>query len=267
MKKRLQNLAYALFLVLMANQLVGQTITYDLRCSSDGSRYELFVTRDTEPSTPFTAIGSSRITLVLPTGSQTVSITNESNAINYSALPIIRDPGSNGNDYFGFSTSGGQTLIGELTANQPELWMTFTPSGDINQDARLFINGTDPQATDPGMGGVDLQNSFFVLSIAGSNNEYVGNVSDAPINCGSVLSNSSADFTQLSISPNPTTGILNIRGVNNLRGIEVYNINGQFVKRFDINLQQIDISEVQAGVYFVNIETEQASKRIKIVKQ
>ncbi|MEP5341915.1 MAG: T9SS type A sorting domain-containing protein [Algibacter sp.] len=268
MKKELQIL-FVLIFTSVSSQIFGQSIlTYDLRCSTDGTAYEVYITRNTTAIAPLTTAASSRVTLVLPTGSRTVSHTDEGNLF-YTALPAINNPGGIGNDYYGFSTSGGQSLIGSLTADVPTLWMTFIPSDGVDQDARLFINGTDPSSTDAGMNGVDLSNSFFTITIAGLSNEYNGNTNSI-INCGGTLTVEEISLSSLKLYPNPAKEEVYIKGnLSDIKKIEIYDITGQLVKRLEKeNLKAtIYISEFESAVYFVKLYGNKGLKTIRLIKE
>ncbi len=84
----------------------------------------------------------------------------------------------------------------------------------------------------------------------------------------STLGTASPILTKLSLSPNPTNGIVNIKGGSNIEKIDVYNINGQLVKTFssDFNVEHIDISALNSGVYFANIHSDTHNQTIKLIK-
>ncbi|MBR4837348.1 MAG: choice-of-anchor J domain-containing protein [Bacteroidales bacterium] len=71
------------------------------------------------------------------------------------------------------------------------------------------------------------------------------------------------------IYPNPTSGNLNIKATA-MTQISIYNAMGQMVYSQDVNADEmvIDMSQFEAGVYMVNIITENGSavKRITVVK-
>ena len=71
------------------------------------------------------------------------------------------------------------------------------------------------------------------------------------------------------IYPNPTSGKLNIKATA-MTQISIYNAMGQMVYSQDVNADEmvIDMSQFEAGVYMVNIITENGSavKRITVVK-
>lgn len=84
---------------------------------------------------------------------------------------------------------------------------------------------------------------------------------------------SSADFlaSKTSVYPNPTTGIVNISNDSNivLQSVNVTDLNGRTVKTLKLDgaaEAQINISDLSAGVYTMNITSEQGSVTKKIIK-
>lgn len=71
----------------------------------------------------------------------------------------------------------------------------------------------------------------------------------------------------LNIYPNPVENQLNISGLNNSDYlIEIYNTIGQ-LKYAVNNLNTIDVSALEKGIYFIKIQVHNQSKIIKFVKQ
>ena len=73
-----------------------------------------------------------------------------------------------------------------------------------------------------------------------------------------------------SVYPNPTTGILNIEYSTAIETVEVYNITGATVKVIDVNKEnkvQVNISDLESGIYFVKIKTDSNVAISRIVKQ
>ena len=70
----------------------------------------------------------------------------------------------------------------------------------------------------------------------------------------------------LSIYPNPTNGKLNVK-VNDIVEIEVINIVGQSVATFIVNddSYEIDMSNFNTGMYFINVKTENEIMTKKII--
>ena len=81
-------------------------------------------------------------------------------------------------------------------------------------------------------------------------------------------------INDISIYPNPTTGIitignLNLSGFQNLQGLEITNITGKIVFQSEITNYQssieIDLSQLEKGVYFINFKGKTFSRVKKIV--
>ena len=63
------------------------------------------------------------------------------------------------------------------------------------------------------------------------------------------------------VYPNPTQGILNIEGTNEIPNVKIYNVNGALLRQEKSSV--IDISDHENGLYIMEI----AGKKYKIVKQ
>lgn len=77
---------------------------------------------------------------------------------------------------------------------------------------------------------------------------------------------------KFSISPNPTSGLINVSNNDgiNVNEITVTDLNGRIVKtnKFDnVSNIQVNISDLSAGVYMMNIKSEQGNATKKIIKQ
>jgi len=70
------------------------------------------------------------------------------------------------------------------------------------------------------------------------------------------------DFVNVSLHPNPTKGIINITGLNNIEKITIHNMLGQLVKIVE-NTNTLNISDLETGMYF--LETNNGLKR-KVLK-
>ena len=71
--------------------------------------------------------------------------------------------------------------------------------------------------------------------------------------------------SEISIYPNPTTGIVNI-DAEGLNKVVVYDVTGRIMMSV-ANESTIDISNLEAGVYFFSVETENGSAMKKLVKE
>ncbi|NHM04396.1 LamG-like jellyroll fold domain-containing protein [Flavobacterium celericrescens] len=87
--------------------------------------------------------------------------------------------------------------------------------------------------------------------------------------CSTFLNTTSFDESNLSLYPNPTSGIVNISYDKEISNVSVYNLLGQNVlnqegKGLEI---QLDLSTLASATYFVKITSEGATKTIKVIKQ
>lgn len=96
----------------------------------------------------------------------------------------------------------------------------------------------------------------FVLT-AMPNNQYgldIYNPSGKRMNFNSTsLSNQKVDINQIDIYPNPVSDILNISSNQEIKKVEIFQINGQKVFESKVNVSSIDMTEMMAGVYFLKI--------------
>lgn len=83
------------------------------------------------------------------------------------------------------------------------------------------------------------------------------------------LSVNDNQITNIAIYPNPATNVLNISNVNNyeIKNISVVDINGRVVKNESGAMTQINVSDLNAGVYFVTIEAAEGKTTKKFIKQ
>ncbi len=83
------------------------------------------------------------------------------------------------------------------------------------------------------------------------------------------LSVNDNQITNIAIYPNPATNVLNISNVNNyeIKNISVVDINGRVVKNESGAMTQINVSDLNSGVYFVTIEAAEGKTTKKFIKQ
>ena len=75
---------------------------------------------------------------------------------------------------------------------------------------------------------------------------------------------------QLTIYPNPTTGEITLRGLeqfSNVSSLSINDINGTVVKELDPTTTLFYVETLQAGVYFLTITAENKQEVVKIIKE
>ena len=73
--------------------------------------------------------------------------------------------------------------------------------------------------------------------------------------------------SRTTVYPNPATDVLNVLSENVIRQVEIYNVEGQLVKFSDGNVENIAISNLTEGLYFVKVITDNGTSTHKIIKK
>lgn len=130
-------------------------------------------------------MGSSQISIVTDTivnrpNFTNIQTVNPSNG-NWSINSEVNSPGASpANDFYAFSTLGGNFTPSTFVAGTKVTLFTFQLSDGCSQGLRLFENATDPTSSDIGMNGGDFSNDLFFI---GMTNPYRQNVSPNIVNC------------------------------------------------------------------------------------
>ena len=263
MKKILLLLALALTLSVQA-----QSYQFTL-IQNAPDNYSVATVPDFNSTAPHPIVNDHNFTIMLPDGATVANISGIGAYTTgvYDNLDAAPAPGP-GNDAILFNLVQDITLVAH-TAGTPIVLVTFDVLGPPELgNISLLDNGALTAASG------DIFKSFFIATTSGNLMDpavdgYVsqtGTVSYAYV--APTLSTPSAELASVSLYPNPATDVVNIKGLeNDLLSIEIFNIAGQKVLTTTNNLQTINVSEFEAGVYFVNLYTENASKTIKLIKK
>jgi hypothetical protein len=71
----------------------------------------------------------------------------------------------------------------------------------------------------------------------------------------------------MSVYPNPSTGIINIQGVNNISSVSISNSIGSEVLRLEGNSTIVNTNELSAGIYYLTVYAEGERYLSKITVQ
>src|SRR5690606_7752716 len=87
--------------------------------------------------------------------------------------------------------------------------------------------------------------------------------------CGTTVSNEEFNNITVNVYPNPTTDIVNIETEENLFNYVVYDINGREIQNGMFgNNNQVNLQNVNSGVYFIKVTTTQGSTAtVKVIKK
>lgn len=104
--------------------------------------------------------------------------------------------------------------------------------------------------------------------LCNSNDRYFFMVDDFSVTTASASVDSPL-ANSFSVYPNPAKDVLNISNSigAELLSVTVTDLNGRTVKQINSSVEQINISDLNAGVYFVNINSTEGSLTKKIVKK
>ena len=93
-------------------------------------------------------------------------------------------------------------------------------------------------------------------------------VNDTFVSNGATLSDSNFELLEnISLYPNPTKNILFVEGgISEVQTIEVYSVSSRKVMHIDEGLDQINLSQLANGIYFLKLIKENAIETFKIIK-
>jgi len=80
----------------------------------------------------------------------------------------------------------------------------------------------------------------------GETEDYMANIVES-------LGTDNIQIENISIYPNPTSDMISIKGVENIKSIKVYSILGGLEKEV-FNTNQVDISELSSGIHLIKID-------------
>ncbi len=246
----------------VGQQLIDLTLKYN----AASTRYEVYA-KPNFTQNNFTW-GPSQISVVVPNSfpDQALLLTSHA-AGSWGDNSKIYAPQANTDfDFHGIDSAG--ALI-NFVANQEKLIFSFlSPTGTCEAGLRLFINGSDPSSSAPGMLGGDFSNT-----ISGGNNEdsYGTNYDNGGIVCAPLTDDVNVVVEiNVVLYPNPVVDIITISNlITEENTIDVYNYNGKLLRTYKTNESetQIDFTKYADAVYLLKIQNADRNYTIKrIVK-
>jgi hypothetical protein len=102
-----------------------------------------------------------------------------------------------------------------------------------------------------------------------SDDQYGFAVDDFKVTTTGTLNNENFSKSNFAVYPNPATDVINISNVNNLEITKstISDVNGRIVKQISSSLNAINVGDLSAGVYFLNVTTTEGVGITKFVKQ
>jgi len=135
-------------------------------------------------------------------------------------------------------------------------WFNLTlPVYQINNDFLIDVSNTESYVIN-----VHIFNS--------SSQTVCDNYSTGPTATTNYLENENfkESITNYSIFPNPSNGTFELRGDESLvKQVKIYDELGRLIKQLDDRKKNIDLSELQEGIYIVKIETDNGNLNQKLI--
>ncbi|SDE86478.1 M4 family metallopeptidase [Epilithonimonas hungarica] len=91
-------------------------------------------------------------------------------------------------------------------------------------------------------------------------------------NCSTLAVEDVQKQNGITVFPNPTSGFVSIQNKNNsnLKNVEVYNVAGQLIQRFNVSNAKnasLDMSQLVNGTYILKVNSETESNSVKVIKK
>ncbi|WP_417355170.1 T9SS type A sorting domain-containing protein [Flavobacterium sp.] len=167
----------------------------------------------------------------------------------------------------GAGTSASLDLTFGTGTDDQEVISSFTINANVGQQTIAYV----PYTTS----WTPTESGTFTLAFH-NNSPAIGTAALSMLLDNFVVTNelSTDNFlaTQLSIYPNPSSDVINITNASNilLNGVEIIDLNGRVVKSAKFNgvsEAQVNISDLSAGMYLMNVSSDQGTTTKKIVKK
>jgi hypothetical protein len=187
---------------------------------------------------------------------------NNTNYLTNTPCPIGRALGNRG-AVFNIDTNidaGGFSEIVATSATAVTGTLTTSPTfQDYANDDFRYANGSSGIDS----GNNSIINTFNIVSDLIGNNRIANTTVDiGPYEFGSTtLGINNYSFDDFSIYPNPTSGLLNIAGNENINSVTVYSVLGKLV--LTAQSKTIDVSQLKSGIYLMYIEDKLGNINIK----
>lgn len=227
-------------------------------------------------------VGQSNIHANLtPTEFLIVGESTSSAAINYTnSKKMYQFPMTNGTSYTdnftGNVSTSGITLsrTGSVTSTVDGYGTLITPSGTYTNVLRVHSvhTSTDTYMGQSSTGTIDMYSwikAGFHMELAVVQ-EITTDFGSQQVGwyATSTVGVAETDFSQLKVYPNPTRDILKIDFESMVDHVEVSDVNGRLIEvSFDKGNRMLDLSQLNAGIYYVSIQSNNSKTVRKIVKQ
>jgi hypothetical protein len=266
--------------LLKNNQVVLQDQEWNARTIASGNRDTLLIRNSvientqTEFRVEITAINDQ----TYPYSSEVLRVTKNvvDNARGHMALKIVTDAFASETYYVIYDPSGNpiadnwSSPWSDLTEiGTTEHWIGFSPTA--TGCYLLMVEDTygDGMNNGYGAGYIELllkdgTQLFYNDGNFGAIAVYNINVTEAANTSVTDIDNSS---TAITIFPNPANDYLYIQTNDNVKQLDVYNIQGQLIRTEQTNTSSVDINNLASGMYILRITSDKGVSTHKFVKK
>lgn len=149
-------------------------------------------------------------------------------------------------------------------------FIDVVPTNSYGSTAADYVQTTGTVTIPAASDGTDLTVRLSIGKLGGStasptNLDELFFIDTASLTWQQPLSINELKSNQYTIYPNPANQFIMLDGINETAIVDVFNITGQRVKSFSVetNGEQMDISDLNPGVYFARVNDIKAIKFIK----
>lgn len=146
--------------------------------------------------------------------------------------------------YYKANTEDAWTQIGSSYTTEHTTWTDVTiPLPEKSAYYQIAFEGTSNWAR-----GFDVDN----VSVANANTLGVS---------------AETHENNVKIYPNPAKDLVNIAADISVTSIEIYSMTGKLIKTFSKETKQINVSELNSGIYLLRVKSEGADQSFKLIKE
>lgn len=176
-----------------------------------------------------------------------------------------KDPADKGKDDAGyidnitlppFNVVTSLEAVKDLAVEIDENNVTLSWTANANADEYIIRrDGVEVATQNETYFSEELQEGVYTYSVVARNGNNYSLPSFIVANISTTVSVNEMTMSNINIYPNPTTGILNVDIDEDFDAV-IYNYQGQVVMKMNDNSRQLNLSNLTAGIYFVEIRTE-----------
>lgn len=191
-----------------------------------------------------------------------VGIPNDAGTLQLAGTGI----GDGTRDFFYYNRDNLVLINHDVTAGTPFPMFTINV-GTPNSGILSIMANNDPMAADFSANGFPVANVYNASIDGGATQDYYGAIQSGVGSIDfSLLSNPDAELTGISMYPNPANNNFAITGLEQEAKVQIHDMNGKLIlSKEQYTGGNIDVSQLQTGVYFVKIASDNKSTTEKLV--